>query len=138
MVGVVMSPNQDTKKKTRISDQPSVGESIREHLKSLRSKGEYLVKQLPSDVDNDFFIDLEGSVNHFYNDLDAELTSGRKTYNTKVLKELKGVIDTNVLPTVSEWSDYAKKHPPEEPRSRELFKNMKSIGETIRDLDKKV
>ena len=122
-----MSSSQDTDRNLRYSSQPSADSSIRGQLSSLSSEGAYLIKQIPSDLDDDFLIRLESLVNALYFDLDKEITSGHKIYKVKSLTTLMKIIDEQILPVVSEWSDYVKKNP-NGPRPRDLFKNMKSVG----------
>lgn len=132
-----MCPDQETGRNIRITHGSSVNDPIRGQLGVLRSKGDYLIRQLPSDVDDDFFIGLEGLINALYTDLDRELISGKSQFKTRVLEALMRLLDEEILPAVSEWSTFAKRHPNEH-RPRELFKNMKSIGSKIRDLHRKI
>lgn len=129
-----MDSNQEIGQDRKIiNSQSSRDDSIKSCLITLKSKGEYLINVPPSDIDNDFFIELEGTVNSLYGDLDKGLVSGESRFKPKVITALMTIIDEEILPAVSEWSGYAKIHP-DQPRSRELLRNIKSIGKKLRDL----
>ena len=132
-----MSRGQETDSDIKITKKTSVIDPIRKCLTTLKGKGEYLVKQVPSDITNEFFIELEGLLNSLYTDLENELKATKPKFRIKSIKALMKVIDDELLPVVSEWSAYAKKLP-DEPRPRGIYKNIKSIGGKIRDLNKKI
>lgn len=134
-----MSPDQEVQTSNRSINVSSGGienDQIAALISALSSKGESLIRNVPSSFDNHFFIELEHMINRLYNALDKVLDDDASSKDKGVIKKMMVNIEKNILPSVSAWSDFAKKNP-KSSRSENLFRSVKPIGRKLRELKDK-
>ena len=132
-----MNDDPEVERSLLPTDQASGSNSIRKRLNNLQASGEYLVKELTSEISDEFFVELEMNINVLYNALDAEAISKNPHFRVQSLNALMDLIDTEISPFVNEWSKFVKLHP-NGPRPRDVFVNIKTVGKKIRNLHRSI